>query len=102
MVSSKPVMSVRHAILVLLSEGPMSWPQLCEELAARTGEVWPVNVDQVYATLRRLERDGLVESDGACEESPPGRGVSLPNAHSTHSCRAKSAIDLHEAGGAGR
>jgi DNA-binding PadR family transcriptional regulator len=30
-----------------------------------------VNADQVYATLRRLERDGLVESDGACKESPP-------------------------------
>jgi DNA-binding PadR family transcriptional regulator len=70
MMSSKPVMSVRHAILVLLSEGPKSGQQLCEELEARTGEVWPVNVDQVYATLRRLERDGLVESDGACEESP--------------------------------
>jgi hypothetical protein len=24
----------------------------------------------VYATLRQLERDGLVASDGACEESP--------------------------------
>lgn len=63
-------MSVRHAILALLNEGPKSGPQLCEELEARTGEVWPVIVDQVYATLRRLERDGLVESDGACEECP--------------------------------
>jgi DNA-binding PadR family transcriptional regulator len=70
MMSSKPVMSVRHAILVLLSEGPKSSQQLCEELEARAGEVCPVNVDQVYATLRRLERDGLVESDSACEESP--------------------------------
>lgn len=63
-------MSIRHAILVLLSEGPKSGPQLCEELEARTGEVWPVNVDQVYATLRRLERDGLVQSDSTREQSP--------------------------------
>ena len=70
MMSGKPVLSVRHAILVLLSEAPKSGLQLCEELKARTGEVCPVNVDQVYATLRQLERDGLVESDGACEESP--------------------------------
>jgi DNA-binding PadR family transcriptional regulator len=27
--------------------------------------VWPLNVGQVYTTLRRLERDGFVESDGA-------------------------------------
>jgi Transcriptional regulator PadR-like family len=26
--------------------------------------VWPLNVGQVYTTLQRLERDGLVESDG--------------------------------------
>jgi Transcriptional regulator PadR-like family len=70
MMSSKPVMTVRLAILVLLSEGPKSGQQLCDELEARTGEVWPVNADQVYATLRRLERDGLVDSGGACEESP--------------------------------
>jgi len=66
MMSSKPVISVRHAILVLLSEGPKSGLQLCEELEARTGEVWPVNVDQVYAMLRHLEREGFVEPDGAC------------------------------------
>lgn len=65
-------MSVRHAILMLLSEGPKSGSQLCQELEDRTGEVWPVDADQVYATLRRLERDGLVECGGACEESPRG------------------------------
>jgi len=60
-------MSVRQAILVLLSEAPKSGHQLCEELEARAGNAWPVDVDQVYATLRRLERDGLVEPDSACE-----------------------------------
>ena len=61
--SSKTAVSVRDAVLVLLSEGPKSGRQLCEELEARTGEFRPVDADQVYATLRRLERDGLVESD---------------------------------------
>jgi DNA-binding PadR family transcriptional regulator len=56
-------MSVRHALLALLSEGPMYGLQLREEFEARTGEVWPLNVGQVYTTLQRLERDGLVESD---------------------------------------
>ena len=60
-------MSVRHALLALLSEGPKYGLQLREEFEARTGEVWPLNVGQVYTTLQRLERDGLVESGGADE-----------------------------------
>jgi DNA-binding PadR family transcriptional regulator len=63
-------MSVRHALLALLSEGPKYGLQLREEFEARTGEVWPLNVGQVYTTLQRLERDGLVESDGADAEGP--------------------------------
>ena len=61
-------MSVRHAMLALLTEGPKYGLRLREEFEARTGEVWPLNVGQVYATLRRLERDGLVESDGTGDE----------------------------------
>jgi DNA-binding PadR family transcriptional regulator len=56
-------MSVRHALLALLSEGPKYGLQLRQEFESRTGEVWPLNVGQVYTTLQRLERDGLVESD---------------------------------------
>lgn len=56
-------MSVRHALLALLTEGPKYGLRLQQEFEARTGEVWPLNVGQVYATLQRLERDGLVESD---------------------------------------
>jgi DNA-binding PadR family transcriptional regulator len=63
-------MSVRHALLALLSEGPKYGLQLREEFEARTGEVWPLNVGQVYTTLQRLERDGLVESDDSTDEGP--------------------------------
>src|SRR5215470_17168342 len=59
---SSGVVSVRHALLALLSEGPKHGQGLCEELAASTGEVRPLNAGQVSATLARLERDGLVES----------------------------------------
>ena len=55
-------MSVPHALLALLSEGPKYGLRLQSEFHARTGEVWPLNVGQVYTTLQRLERDGLVES----------------------------------------
>jgi DNA-binding PadR family transcriptional regulator len=57
-------MSIRHAMLALLSEGPSYGLQLREEFEARTGDVWPLNVGQVYTTLQRLERDGLVVSEG--------------------------------------
>ena len=63
-------MSVRHALLALLSEGPKYGLQLREEFEAGTGEVWPLNVGQVYTTLQRLERDGLVEADGDGQDGP--------------------------------
>jgi DNA-binding PadR family transcriptional regulator len=63
-------MSIRHALLALLSEGPKYGLQLRQEFETRTGEVWPLNVGQVYTTLQRLERDGLVESDDNADEGP--------------------------------
>ncbi len=55
-------MSVRHALLALLHDGPKYGLQLRQEFEAGTGDVWPLNVGQVYTTLQRLERDGLVET----------------------------------------
>jgi DNA-binding PadR family transcriptional regulator len=63
-------MSVRHALLALLSEGPKYGRQLRQEFEWGTGEVWPLNVGQVYTTLQRLERDGLVESSDPEGEGP--------------------------------
>ncbi|HWJ60563.1 MAG TPA: PadR family transcriptional regulator [Acidimicrobiales bacterium] len=68
-------MSVRHALLALLSDGPKYGLQLRHEFEARTGEVWPLNVGQVYTTLQRLERDGLVVSDGA--DDGPQKGYRI-------------------------
>jgi len=65
--------SVRHALLALLSEGPKYGLQLREEFEAGTGEVWPLNIGQVYTTLQRLERDGLAESDGSDAGGPQRR-----------------------------
>ena len=57
-------MSVRQALLALLEEGPMYGYQLRSEFERRTGATWPLNVGQVYTTLTRLERDGLVTETG--------------------------------------
>ena len=56
-------MSVPHALLALLSQGPKYGLQLQQAFESTTGAIWPINVGQVYTTLQRLERDGLVESD---------------------------------------
>lgn len=61
-------MSVRHSLLALLDNGAMHGYGLKSEFEAATRDVWPLNVGQVYSTLSRLERDGLVavetEADG--------------------------------------
>jgi DNA-binding PadR family transcriptional regulator len=57
-------MSIRHGLLALLEPGPRYGYQLRTEFEARTGATWPLNVGQVYTTLGRLERDGLVRPDG--------------------------------------
>lgn len=57
-------MSIRQGLLALLAQQPMYGAQLRSEFESRTGGTWPLNVGQVYSTLQRLERDGLVEADG--------------------------------------
>jgi DNA-binding PadR family transcriptional regulator len=65
--------SVRCALLALLSQAPKYGLQLRQEFEAKTGEVWPLNVGQVYTTLQRLERDGCVEADTDGDEDSPQR-----------------------------
>ena len=68
-------MSVRQGLLALLEERPMYGYQLRAEFEARTGATWPLNVGQVYTTLARLERDGLVEPAGEDDEGHAFYGI---------------------------
>ena len=60
-------MSIRRGLLALLAQEPMYGAQLRSEFESRTGGTWPLNVGQVYTTLARLERDGLVEGAGGAD-----------------------------------
>jgi DNA-binding PadR family transcriptional regulator len=60
-------MSVRHSLVALLERGPMHGYGLKSEFEAATGQMWPLNDGQVYTTLTRLERDGLVEADAEAD-----------------------------------
>ncbi|WP_128377571.1 PadR family transcriptional regulator [Streptomyces cavernae] len=60
-------MSIRHGLLALLERGPCYGARLRTEFESRTGATWPLNVGQVYTTLARLERDGMVVQEGTDE-----------------------------------
>jgi DNA-binding PadR family transcriptional regulator len=55
-------MSVRHGLLALLAHEPSYGYELKSGFEQRTGASWLLNIGQVYTTLQRLERDGLVEA----------------------------------------
>jgi len=61
-------MSIRQGLLSLLAEGPRHGYQLRQDFEQRTGATWPLNVGQVYTTLARLARDGLVEMTGETDD----------------------------------
>jgi DNA-binding PadR family transcriptional regulator len=73
-------MSVRHALLALLEQGPMYGYQLRTEFEGRTGSTWPLNIGQVYTTLARLERDGMIEASDAGS----GDGGAADEANGSH------------------
>ncbi len=84
-------MRVRDALLVLLSRGAAHGYQLKRDYERLTRNA-PVNVGQVYQTLERLQRDGLVER----EEAPPGeRRVRY---HATRAGSAQARALLFDAG----
>ena len=57
-------MSVKHSILALLYEKSRHGYELKTGFDELVQSMWPLNTGQVYTTLDRLERDGLVITPG--------------------------------------
>ena len=57
-------MSLRYGVLGLLAEEPLHGYEVKNRFEAMLGGTWEVNIGQVYTTLQRLERDGLVRPLG--------------------------------------
>jgi DNA-binding PadR family transcriptional regulator len=57
-------MSLKFGVLGLLAEEPLHGYEVRSRFEAMLGGSWEVNIGQVYATLQRLERDGLVRAAG--------------------------------------
>ena len=54
---------MRYAFLALLANTPAHGYELKQAFEDMFGDIWPsLNFGQVYTTLQRLERDGLVQS----------------------------------------
>ncbi|MGI8754901.1 MAG: helix-turn-helix transcriptional regulator [Acidimicrobiales bacterium] len=70
-------MGVREGLLALLADGPRHGYDLRATFDARTARMWNLNSGQVYTTLDRLQRDGLVEpvddEAGPDPDDPAGR-----------------------------
>jgi DNA-binding PadR family transcriptional regulator len=66
---------LKHAILGLLVQEPRHGYDLKNAFEAILGGTWPLNIGQVYTTLARLERDGLVESQVVPQDLLPDRKV---------------------------
>jgi DNA-binding PadR family transcriptional regulator len=64
-------MSVRNGLLAVLTLGEGYGLQLHSELAARAPHRRAVNVGQIYSTLERLARTGLVEPAGTSSDALP-------------------------------
>ncbi|GGS61222.1 PadR family transcriptional regulator [Planobispora rosea] len=63
-------MSLRHAVLGLLTEGPASGYDLLKVFEASLANVWPATQSQLYGELGRLADAGLIE---VVAEGPRGR-----------------------------
>ncbi|PJF37389.1 MAG: hypothetical protein CUN49_00580 [Candidatus Thermofonsia Clade 1 bacterium] len=70
-------LSPDHVILGLLASQPQHGYQMLECFCDPhcLGRVWRLNASQLYNTLKRLERDGLISGQSAPSESGPPRTI---------------------------
>lgn len=56
-------MTIKHALLALLAEGPGHGYELKKRYDEAIGLLWPLQQAQVYNNLRQMEQEGLVQLD---------------------------------------
>src|SRR5437870_7930853 len=57
-------LSLKYGVLGLLKGEPLHGYEVKNRFEAMLGGTWEVNIGQIYTTLQRLERDGLVRPVG--------------------------------------
>src|SRR3954469_1687261 len=65
--------SVQNALLALLSQRPRHGYELRDLFEAALGGLWELNSGQIYSSLERLARDGLVVEDSVERSGGPDK-----------------------------
>lgn len=68
-------MSIKYALLGILAEQDLHGYELKASFDAKVGEFWSLNYGQIYTTLDRLEKEGLVTHDRQAQEKRPDRKI---------------------------
>jgi DNA-binding PadR family transcriptional regulator len=68
-------MAVKHIFLAVLSKKPMHGYDLKNAFEHLLSDQWTLNFGQVYTTLTRLERDGLVCAEEVKQEDKPDKKI---------------------------
>ena len=68
-------MSIKYAILGILAERDLHGYDLKSSFDEKVGDFWSLNYGQIYSTLDRLEKDGLVTHDREAQEKRPDRKI---------------------------
>lgn len=67
---------MKHTLLALLAGGTAHGYELKQAIEQTFGDAWPpLNIGQIYTTLGRLERDGLVASAHVAQAGRPDKRV---------------------------
>jgi len=68
-------MAVKHLFLAILSKQAMHGYELKSAFESLLSDQWQLNYGQVYTTLARLERDGLVTAEEIRQEEKPDKRI---------------------------
>jgi PadR family transcriptional regulator AphA len=67
--------SPENALLGILMTGPKHGYELHGYMSARMNEFWHLSMSQIYALLKRLEREGCIISNQEWQENRPAKKI---------------------------
>ncbi len=68
-------MSIKHALLGILAERPRHGYDLKRAFEDKVGDFWSLNYGQIYTTLERLHKNGLVEYEDIEQSDKPDKKI---------------------------
>jgi len=68
-------MSLKHGLMGLLSEKPMTGYDLDKLFNASVGFFWPAQYSQIYAELDKMEKKGWLTSQRVVQEDKPNKRI---------------------------